>query len=244
MNAGNFVTLQHLTLVGAQHGLWVRNASTNFHGSDLTVANNTSDGIRIESGATATVVTRLISYGNGGDGIYIATPIANLSNSQSYNNAGIGINVSNSTVGSPTIIGDTDPTLADGLGNLVHNNGTGIYATGSYVQVMGNSVYNNSGTGIYLYSGNSQAAQNVVHDNGVGIQAYSGGTISNNRVYHNVNQGILVYYGNNASVLGNTVYSNSIGIQEYYYGTIANNLVYANANEGIELTGTYSTGDR
>ena len=239
VNAGNFVTLQHLTLLGAQHGLWVRNASTNFHGSDLTVANNTSDGIRIESGATATVVTRLISYGNGGDGIYIATPIANLSDSQSYNNAGIGINVSNGTVGSPTIIGDTDPTLADGQGNLVHNNGTGIYATGSYVQVMGNSVYNNSGTGIYLYSG-CLASQNVVHDNGVGIQIYSGGTVSNNRVYHNTNQGILAYY--NASVLGNTVYSNSIGIQEGDYGQIVNNLVYANANEGIELTGIYYTG--
>ncbi len=53
VNAGNFVTLEHLTLLGAQHGLWVRNGSTNFNGSYLTAANNTSDGIRVESNAFA-----------------------------------------------------------------------------------------------------------------------------------------------------------------------------------------------
>ena len=78
INGGDYVTLEHLMLVGAQMGLWVHNSSTHFTGTDLTVANNSQDGIRIEADAAATVVDRLTAHDNGNTGIFIATPIAGL----------------------------------------------------------------------------------------------------------------------------------------------------------------------
>ena len=91
LDNANYVTLEHLTLTGAQTGLWVHNQSTHFAGSDLTVTDNAGDGILIESDSTATAVDRLTAYDNGGNGMTMATPIASLSNSTAYDNGGIGI---------------------------------------------------------------------------------------------------------------------------------------------------------
>ncbi len=257
VNAGSFVTLEYLTLTGAQVGLYVRNGSTNFKGINLTAADNTNDGIEVDSTATASQFSSLVAYDNGGDGISIQTPIASLSNSQAYGNSQVGIDLYNpgpallendaaynnqtgisiNNSSGITVIGDAD--LA-GAGNLIYGNATGIYASGS-VQVVGNTAYGNS-LGIEV-DGGAAATENVIHDNDTGIQLgnyYSSpGSASDNRVYHNSNIGICAY--GNGNVLGNTVYSNSIGIvgQVKYYnpysGQIANNLVYANSNEGIVL---------
>ena len=173
LSAGDFVTLGYLTLAGAEKGLWVHNVSTNFHGHHLTFANNAQDGLRVESDSTGTELDSLTASGNGATGIYVATPIASLSNSQAFNNQ-TGIYVSNSLAGSPTVIGTVD--LASGRGNRVYNNSNVGIAANSNVVVSGNTVYGQSGAGdvgIYLSSG-AQAAQNVVFGNYRGISASSG----------------------------------------------------------------------
>ncbi len=184
------------------------------------------------------------AYDNAQTGFDLSSPgSVVLQNDVAHNNQ-TGIAVYNSS--GMTIIGS--PSLSLTQENLIYGNTSdGINASGK-VQVVGNSVYNNSASsstvGIYL-SGSAQASQNVVHDNSIGIESSNGGTVSSNRVYHNAKQGIYIFSGS-TSVLGNTVYSNSIGIQggtgsPYgYYGQIANNLVYANSNEGIELQYAYN----
>ena len=123
--------------------MYVRNGSTNFDGLNLTVSDNTDDGIEVDSTATASQFASLIAFGNGGDGISIDTPIASLSNSQAYDNGQIGFNLNNpraallendiaygnqtgisiANSSGTTIVGD--PSLSGG-GNLVYNNQTGI----------------------------------------------------------------------------------------------------------------------
>ena len=153
LDDADYVTLQHLTLTGAHQGLWVHNGSTHFTGLHLTVSNNSADGIRIESDTDATVVDDLIAFDNGAMGVYVATPIGSLSNSQAYNNGtygfylsntgtarvennivhdnNVGIYVANAVSGAPTIIGtpdlSTNEDTSSQTGNLIYNNlSTGV----------------------------------------------------------------------------------------------------------------------
>ncbi len=273
LNDGDFVTLSHLTLSGAEKGLWVHNVSQYLTATYLTLTNNSQDGLLVASDATGTVLDSLIASSNGQDGLDVSAPIASLSHSTVFNNtsAGIrltnvgaavlennevygnavGIDVSNSGSGSPTVIGNAN--LALGKGNKVSgNSSTGINANYN-VLVSGNTVYGQSGSGdvgINLDYG-AQAIQNVVYSNYNGIVGGGSGnaTINNNRVYNNSNIGILARYLTNAS--GNVVYSNSIGIQSAvggynnsysFSGDLTNNLVYANTNQGIVLDHAQANG--
>ena len=69
INDGDFVTLAHLTLTAARHGVWVHNTSVNFTGLDLTVFSNTEDGLRVEGDSVGSVVDRLTAYSNGRYGV-------------------------------------------------------------------------------------------------------------------------------------------------------------------------------
>ena len=241
LNDAGSVTMSHLTLEDAGFGLWLHNQSIRFNGTYLTVANNSSDGMRVESDSSQSTFGYLTAYGNGGDGINISTAIASLSNCTAYGNS-TGIYVYNSSSGSPTIVGNpslsTDPTAASG-GNLVYNNSSGgIYAQGNVV-TEGNTVYGQtrgSGYGIFVISG-ATAQQNVVHDNATGIYIVLSGQALNNRVYNNSQAGIYVGYGTGV-VTGNTLYSNSVGVDvegSQATAQLSNNLIYANTNQGVLL---------
>jgi hypothetical protein len=265
LNGGDYVTLRHLTLTGAHLGLWVHSGSTNFHGSDLVVANNSGDGIRIESDAEATQVQRLTAYGNGGHGVSIATPIGLLSGSTAYNNDGAGfylVNTGDTRVEESVVFANStgivvyndyysttttvvgNPDLALERGNLVYGNGTGISASGR-VLVAGNTVRNSGGAGVELSSG-ATAAKNVVYGNVTGIEAASwngwGVQIDNNRVYANSSTGIVARH--DSQIRRNVVYSNAVGIdaaRAYWWnphsGLIVNNVVYTNAATGLLVSG-------
>jgi parallel beta-helix repeat protein len=258
LNDADYVTLEHLTLRGANRGLWVHNGSTYFAGKDLTASDNTQDGIYVEGDAQGSDVDALTAFNNGGTGIYVATPVASVSNSTVHHNAtGMSLSTSAATrvehnvayangtgmsvyspSGLPTVIGNAD--LALNLGNKVYGNQRGIQASAN-VLVAGNTVYENSEYGIYVAG--ATAARNVVYGNGTGIEEdYAvASTILENRVYANTGTGIRVRY--DTIVQGNVVYSNALGIEGVigpwgtsFTGTIANNLVYANANQGIKVS--------
>ncbi len=235
LNQGSFITLGYLTLTGAQTGLWVHDGSTNFTGIHLTASNNTANGITIESDAQGTSVDALTAFGNGGDGISIATPIASLSNSTSYDNAAtgidltdtgatvlvddqvysnaVGISVSNS-IGT-TVIGN--PDLALNQGNLIYGNtNAGIEAVGG-VTIVGNSIYNQTnGTGLVLggmgYSGTVQALDNVIYGNASGVSdnPCSSEVISANLIYNNSGTAITAY--SDDVISQNVIYGNGNGV--------------------------------
>ncbi|WP_404310489.1 right-handed parallel beta-helix repeat-containing protein [Neorhodopirellula lusitana] len=246
LNDADFTTVQNLTLTGAYQGLWVHSGSTNFTGTQLTVSNNAGDGLSVESDAADSVITSIKAYDNGGTGIDIRTPISNLSASEAYNNQ-TGIYVTNSSDGSPTVIGAVDalgdPDLAansvsgpENRGNLVYNNTNAGIVANTNVIVFGNNVFGNS-DGISINSG-AVAERNIVHGNDDGISAYIS-TVKNNRVFENI-RGIDL---RSSDALENEVYSNTVGIEgrgagSYFSDQISNNLVYENTADGILVRNT------
>ena len=257
LNDGDFVTLRHLTLLGAESGVIVHNGSRNFTGEHLTVSNNTGTGIRVDSDAEMSQLDALTAFDNGDTGILIETPISRLSNSRAFNNR-TGISVRNSDSGAPaTIIGSVDdmgnPSLAPNeagagtghQGNEVFNNSSiGIRATGN-VLVFGISVYGHNSSnarGIELHS-QATAEQNVIHSNFNGITtSLSGDLIRNNRVFNQANTGIVTTRGD--QVEGNVVYSNTIGVNargNFFFGDVFNNTIYDNATHGILVESGSST---
>ncbi len=250
------VTLENLQLTGGYDGLTGTGAN-NLLISNCQIYGNSTYGIYLDASSSGVQLAGNTVHDNHSEDIYLLGTNAIVTGNTAYNSSyGIDVEGGGTISGNTTYGNSSTGIYASGSpgspvivsGNTVSGNrGNGISAS-SYVQVTGNTVYNNSyfssTVGIYL-SGSAQASQNVVHDNSIGIESSNGGTVSSNRVYHNANQGIYIFSGS-TSVLGNTVYSNSIGIQggtgsPYgYYGQIANNLVYANSNEGIELQYAYN----
>jgi autotransporter-associated beta strand protein/parallel beta-helix repeat protein len=237
LNDGNFVTLENLTLTGANLGLWVHNQSTHLNANHLTVSNNSGDGIRIESDSAQTAVNSLTAFGNAGTGITVATGIASLSNSLAYNNGNIGMYLYNQ--GAVTV-----------SNNLAYNNanyGIDLTSAGGAL-VEDNEVYGSS-TGIWVSSGNSGGPSlvgstnlalglgNKVHNNSYrGIYAQNSVVVGGNSVYNQTNSsaaGIELYQ---ATAQSNVVYNNAEGIYTTYYtsGTILDNRVYGNSVAGID----------
>lgn len=246
LSDADHVTLRHLTLTGAEKGLWVHNASTHLTATDLVVADNAADGITIESDSENTVVDRLTSFHNGGYGINIRSGITRLSSSEVFNN-GSGIYVSGAGTGKPVVVGSADtagnPDLSLGLGNRVYNNvRRGIEALGN-VLVFGNTVFGQSGSEGVGIAG-TQIVQNVVYDNATGITSGSGGVVSENRVYGNTDAGIVLQGDSVAQ--RNVVYSNATGIRGQmssyprypFTGKIIQNVVYGNQHVGLDLAGS------
>ncbi|HZL38153.1 MAG TPA: right-handed parallel beta-helix repeat-containing protein, partial [Tepidisphaeraceae bacterium] len=255
------VGVSHLTLVGSQRGVWVHNGASRFNGAYLTTSGNSAEGVRIESDSTQDVLDHLSVSGSGADGIFVGGPLVSLTNSHSFSNTQIGIDLqnagsaivtgneadhdnvgiyaANSVSGTTTLIGQPDLSAP----NFVHDNAVyGIQAL-SGVQIAGNVIYNqtaNNDAGVYVnYYNNASVLQNIIYNNWIGIYANpSGGLISGNRVYGNASIGIFALF---APVRSNTVYSNNVGIA--IGGTngasdATNNLVYANTTAGIEVNAT------
>ncbi|HZZ44157.1 MAG TPA: right-handed parallel beta-helix repeat-containing protein [Tepidisphaeraceae bacterium] len=255
INNAAHVTINNLTLTNGDYGLWVRNASSTFTSSFVTVTNNVVGGLRIEADSSSGVtLDHITAATNHGIGIYVGGQIISLTNSTSYSNTGDGFDLANSgaavltddiahnngsdgfyisnfTVSTTTIFGNAN--LALGLGNQSYNNaGDGINTNG-LIAINGNTFYGQSAVnsvGINLVAG-ATASENIVHDNYNGIIATTG-TITFNRSYNNLNIGIEGDAG--ATITGNEVYGNFIGIKSISAPNsstgpyILNNLVYNN----------------
>ena len=168
INTGNFVSLSHLTLNGAQYGVWVHNGSSNFSGAYLIIAGSALDGLRIESDSSSgALLDHIVSSGSGRDGISVGGIGVNLTNSIAHNNVGAGIRydnsgpavltgnrsylnkyglvISNTDSGTTATVGAADLTKNEG--NIFYNNATyGVNASGS-VQVAGNTIYGTASVG-------------------------------------------------------------------------------------------------
>ncbi len=157
-------------------------------------------------------------------------------------------------------------------GNVIHDNSgntnqnAGIYLQSTTATISNNTVYNETGYGIFFSTPTSgtTVAANVVGGNTVFGSRYGiyvdGATVSNNLVHDNTTAGIYaddgsVVTGNtvwrqtttnaegidavgapNVVVAGNRVYGNYLGILAQDSITLDDNDVYSNLTYGVELT--------
>ena len=258
MNDADLVTLNRLELQEGTIGLWVHNGSLGLEASEIVLTYNTSDGMRVESGASVGAMDHIYATQNGGYGISVDVPILQISDSevalnsiggvllnnpgnvriegsQIIANSGDGLTVRNS-VGSTAVIGNEDLSLA--RGNRVEvNSGHGVVASGQ-VLVVGNQV-SRHGTfdryGIVADYG-AIVKHNVVFDNHSGIQLQHASDAVENRVYNNHHDGLTVYQ--DSRVVGNVIYSNSVGVyaKSDFSGQLTNNLIYDHDTRSISVT--------
>src|SRR5207244_11409680 len=95
INDGNFVTLSHLTVTGAEIGIRVRNGSLGFSASFLNMENQSLDGIGLDSGGTVTELADITATNNGRYGIFVNGAIGTLRDSVAAGNRSSGIFLSN-----------------------------------------------------------------------------------------------------------------------------------------------------
>ncbi len=222
----DLVTISHLTLIGAERGIWVHAGSENFAGSYLTVSGHVREGLLIGAGqygyeqipSAASSLSYLTAFNNGSDGIHVGNTTGALTydNILVYNNQGHGF-----YAGSPVALlrnSIAHDNRYDGFNLNGYNNGGGVTP-----RIENNVAYNNQ-TGIY-----------VGYDSIVGNEDLSLGR--GNIAYNNRYVGIS---GN--QVLGNTVYgqtgNSGIGISAF---SARNNVVFGNF-DGIR--GTYASANR
>ncbi len=209
------VTLAHLSLVGANLGLWVHDQSIRFTGTYLTLAGNAGTGMTVESDSAQSVFGNLTAYDNGGDGIDISTAIASLSSSSAHNNGSYGIYLS-----------DQGPAIVQN--DLAYGNGSyGIYLSGSGpALVQDDTAYGNQ-AGIYVYNSAAGSPAIVGDPN---LSSDPSVATNGNKVYDNSSVGI--YAGGNVLAAGNTIYgqasSDAAGILLEYGGVAQQNVVYGN----------------
>ena len=250
MNADN-VTIDRLHVTGALYGIYA-SGSSDSDGvtiSNSTVFNNLDTGILLDAGNDAARISGNVVYGNRVQ-----------AGSNDYRN-GIQAGGNDSIVtgntaydwyGSGILVGGLR-TLVEG--NTAYNAGYGIAADaggpgGDRIIIRGNTVLNNSGTGIHgntnvlvvgntvsgngngISSSSGEVAGNLVFFNGVGIVA--GGTVRDNRIWNNTT-GIQ----GGGQVSGNLVYANTVGLSYEYAGNsgdVINNLFYANSQAAVRIT--------
>jgi hypothetical protein len=257
LNDADFVTLRHLTLSNAQYGVLARNGSTELSASHLVLENHTADGLRIEAGSSAQILSHLTASGNGGAGVALAGSFIALTDSVIRNNAREGVwaaSAANARIeaneisdnayaglvvqGVGAVVGHGDLTLQRG-NRVVGNLHDGIVA-GSGVLVVGNVVSGHTGANRYgIQLNGAEALLNVVYGNAHGIllsSNYGGGTAVANRVYDNAGRGIEAWRESVAR--HNVIYSNGVGIfQDDSNGRLqaVGNLIYGNATAGIQI---------
>ncbi len=262
------ITVEALGITGAEAGVFVGDASDS---DDLTLRNvrvfnnefngvivgtlsdrlrvldstffgtpggsaNDNQNFGIVVNGTNATITGNVVFAHGTRGISFVTATGLINNNEVYNNPS-GIVVSGS-------VGSGVPPL-DVIGNTVYNNSTYGIDAQTNVRVMNNRVFGHTGSGdrgITLFS-SATATGNIVHSNFNGIYAETAGAITGNRLYNNSNDAITML-GSSSPISGNHIYSNSVGIRtgiyagsHRYSGRIENNLIYASADRGIILAG-------
>lgn len=248
------VTIDHLSITGANTGINVPNASGTHR---LTVSNSDIFG---HAGLTSSFIANYgVFVDLGNDDFHLTgSRIHNVvGNTQS---AGVftrsirslidGNEVFGNLVGIQVVENNSTPANRSTVSNnTVHDNtSVGIQGGSSVANldlIVGNTVFGHTATGAagIVGSGNDVVG-NVVYNNYNGIRpsTSSANNVIGNRVFRNSHLGIQA--GQNSNVSGNQVYSNTVGIQadNLNGGTIANNVVYGNTNQGILIQGSASTG--
>ena len=128
--------------------------------------------------------------------------------------------------------------LVSSVGCLVDDNtvdmnpSSGIYAKHCpLLQVKGNLITNNHGSGIEIFGGNGTISKNTLHSNkasGIGLSGYQNSTIQGNDIYNN-NRGITAKYGCfNVTISNNEIHdvSTDIVLDESRSFRIKDNLLY------------------
>ena len=181
-----------------------------------------------------------VANSSGGFRIDTGSTALGLDHLRSDQNSGAGIYI-NGLVASLT-----DSVASNNLGHGLQLVDTGATA------IEGNSVFNNSGNGIFgvfasntlggspLVIGNatiSLGRGNVIHDNSPqGIYASGNVSIAGNTVY---NHGIGIYLVNGATGSRNVVFDNSQGVYSIG-GALTENRIYHNSDAGIAADGDVS----
>jgi hypothetical protein len=265
LHDADYVTISHLTLNGAQSGIWAHGDSTELTATYLTVAGHSADGIRLDDTSTAAEFGNIVAANNGGYGIYASSSVGAVHDSHVYGNRQSGVylssvgnvdvlnNLAHDNVQTGFYIHATNGTI---LGNTSYGNGTGIAAvasSGQQLVVSGNTVHDNTGWGISS-SGNVLIEGNTVYGQaGNGGISLSYGAEARANVVHGNTTGIHIWQ-NGGSVFNNRIYNNTTGIVGDDYsslirgnviysnsvgidgsGQIENNLVYANSNQGMAI---------
>nr|WP_161501480.1 right-handed parallel beta-helix repeat-containing protein [Rhodopirellula sp. SM50] len=234
LNDADFVTISGLDLVDAGRGIWAGGGTTNFVGSDLLLTGHRHEGLRFESGSSATRLEDIVAIDNGADGIFVGSGVGSLENVTARDNDGNGLTVAG-------IVSATDLTVLD-------NRGYGIYAS-SYIRDLADSVISgNSSDGIWTREMSGVFSDLVVQGNdGYGLYALRAetATIQASEFRNNTRDGIQIRstlqgtttIGNEdlSSGLGNVVAGNGGN------GVVAGGMVIVVGNKitGHRTTGTY-----
>jgi len=217
------VTIDSLTITGANHGIFV-DGSTGLKLSNNRVFDNSTTGIEFSG----------THFGAMVDGNELSGNATGMSTAGYANGAFHGSISNNLVFGSGTGISmqASSNSLWTVSDNTVHSNGTGILALGGILNRVLNNIAFDNGTGITIEYVTAEG--NLVYGNTTGITNRWVGTVLNNRVYGN-ETGIRSRRG---TVAGNQVHSNSVGIyldgtSTSYANQVESNLVYDNTNSGI-----------
>lgn len=251
------MTFHNLEIFGANVGVRVREASTDFSGTELILRDHGADGISFESGSDSGLLEDVDVFNNGRHGIYVDSLLDHIKDANVYDNGEIGMAlrdvggavIENSDVhgngirgvdilnhnASTAVVGHSN--LPDLKGNFVHENvEEGIFASGN-VLVAGNHVWVNNEYGIRLDDG-ADALRNVVHDHDHGISARgSSSDIDENRVYLNAVTAIEASYLSN--IRRNVTYSSDVHQihADRFGGFIENNLAYQTGDTTVHIEG-------
>jgi VCBS repeat-containing protein len=200
--------------------------------SGVLVHGNTLDGIDASSfNAPSTVIGNTV-YANGrtginGPGDVISGNIVYNQSNTSYDQINAG---SSSTV----------------TGNTIYGGSTGLEISSS-ARAIGNLVYDNAGTGIYLDNYNNETVTgNVVYGNAIGIDL-QGTTVAatDNVVYSNVTTGIEITAGTSIAVVDNTIYTTvgqALTVSGASHVTVENNILWVDQGTIINIAASGATG--
>ncbi|MEZ4282891.1 MAG: right-handed parallel beta-helix repeat-containing protein [Myxococcota bacterium] len=171
--------------------------------------------------ATASTITGITAYQNGGSGIFAGNGGSTVTGNTAYLNGTNGIQA----VVASTLSGNT----------AYLNGGAGLFA-GSGANVSGNTTHDNAGSGIEAGDG-SVLDGNVARNNGAtGMFLGAGVSVRGSTSAGNTGDGIFTSSG--ATVTDNTVYGNGgDGIQAGTDSLVHRNAARLNAGYGLQLSG-------
>jgi parallel beta-helix repeat protein len=236
INGANDVTIQGLSLTGAEVGL-AASAGARITITSSLAFDNAVYGFYLNPDINVATVQNNTAYGTGGNGntdqdydFYLRGSNALIDGNTAYrvgpqnNNYGILVDASSNTI------------LRN---NLVYNTTYGFTVTTGQSQVYNNESRNNA-RGIYLYdtdgSARSPLYNNNVHDNtSQGIWVENNADVYQNLVRDTAGSGIYGSYGAASSLIhDNTVMRNAEGIR-ILNGNVSHNRVFGNTASGIVL---------
>ena len=221
---GSHIEIDNLTLTGAGTGLYLRN----YAGSDDIVANNDVITDSADQGV-------FVGYGNTGFTLNASQIYGSKNGTNNYGFYAQGLTGNTLTLTNNQIFGQ--------------NKGAYIEREGGVIS--GNSIYNNSATGLE-YRGASTGAPvmtisgNQIFGNGntgyskIGAVLNGVVTFSGNTIYgQTVSGGVGVQMGGGVIATGNTIFGNYNGVESFdAASTLSANRIFGNSHAGVYLDGS------